>query len=136
MNPADCHLAHQFLRIRYMDNKDTLYYDGACPLCSAEMDRLSSLSNAGLELVDVHTAPSETLPASRDDLLKVLHLRRQNGEVLTGVEANVQAWQHTRWGILFRWMRWPVIASIADFVYNKWAHRRYQRLYSGTSRER
>lgn len=119
-----------------MKNKDTLYYDGACPLCSAEMDRLSTLSDAGLELVDIHTASSETLPASRESLLKVLHLRRQNGEVLRGVEANVLAWQHTRWGILFRWMRWPVIASIADFVYIKWAHRRYQRLYLGNTRER
>ncbi|MFT7685883.1 MAG: putative DCC family thiol-disulfide oxidoreductase YuxK [Candidatus Azotimanducaceae bacterium] len=136
MNQTTCHPSVQPMRIIYMTNKDTLFYDGACPLCSAEMDRLRSLSGPMLELVDVHTAASATLPATKEATLKVLHLMRENGEILTGVEANVFAWQHTRWGFLFRWMRWPVIRVVADFVYTKWAHRRYQRLYSESTHER
>jgi predicted DCC family thiol-disulfide oxidoreductase YuxK len=36
---------------------DQLYYDGHCPLCLAEMDRLRELADAELELVDIHTLP-------------------------------------------------------------------------------
>ena len=112
-----------------MNKQDTLYYDGACPLCSAEMTRLGRLSDDGLRLVDIHQSAPRSLPGQRDQLLAVLHLETADGRILTGVDANVAAWQHTRPGMLFRWLRWPGIRRIADAVYNRWAAKRFRRLY-------
>ncbi len=121
---------------------DTLYYDGQCPLCTREMAKLGQLCDAQLQLADIHRlppdnsleqtdglAPTDALP-SRDTLLKTLHLRTAEGQWLTGIDANVAAWQHTRLGPLWRWLRWPLIRPVADRVYRLWAERRYRRLYS------
>ena len=34
---------------------ETLYYDGACPLCTREMKHLAKLKQESLALVDIHT---------------------------------------------------------------------------------
>ena len=101
-----------------MMERDTLYFDGTCPLCQAEITQLSKLSKGSLDLVDVHDLE---LPA--DDaavMLKLLHLTSASGETLTGLDANVAAWQHTSWGFLFRPLRWPVVRQIADRIYSDW----------------
>jgi predicted DCC family thiol-disulfide oxidoreductase YuxK len=108
---------------------DTLYYDGQCPLCNREMAKLGQLCDANLQLRDIHSLTAgEDLP-DRETLLRTLHLKTANGELLTGIDANVMAWQHTRLGPLWRWLRWPVIRPLADRVYRIWAERRYRRLY-------
>ena len=35
-------------------DRDTFYYDGGCPLCSAEINKLAKLSSGRLELKDIH----------------------------------------------------------------------------------
>ncbi len=107
----------------------TLFYDGRCPLCTKEMERLAPLKDQQLQLADIHTlAPDPHLPDT-DTLLRTLHLRMPDGRLLTGADANVAAWQYTRLGAWFRWMRWPVISSLVDRLYDAWARRRYKRLY-------
>ena len=122
---------------------DTLYYDGQCPLCVSEMDRLRRLKGPELSLRDIHALDAEldddvdsynaatcnTDRPDRDTLLRVLHLER-DGVFLTGVDANVAAWQHTRFGWLWRWMTWPLIRPVVEIAYNRWARWRYDRLYS------
>ena len=50
--------------------KDTLYYDGACPLCAREMKHLAKLKRDSLELVDIHNTditddmPSKVRPTA------------------------------------------------------------------------
>ena len=107
----------------------TLYYDGQCPLCRAEMTRLEKLKSPRLLLADIHTLPHDATLPDEDSLLRTLHLRLPNGQLLTGAEANVAAWQFTPRGIWFRWMRWPLIGKLIDLVYDSWARWRYQRLY-------
>ncbi len=107
----------------------TLFYDGGCPLCTKEMARLAKLKNQTLQLADIHTlAPDPHLPDT-ETLLRTLHLRTPDGRLLTGANANVAAWQYTRLGAWFRWMRWPVVSSLVDWLYDAWARRRYNRLY-------
>jgi predicted DCC family thiol-disulfide oxidoreductase YuxK len=65
----------------------------------------------------------------RDTLLRELHLQKADGDMLVGIDANVAAWQHTRYGMLLRWMAWPGIRALTSRVYAFWARRRYQRLY-------
>lgn len=108
---------------------DVLYFDGQCPLCTAEMARLRKLADADLVLSDIHDLRDDSLPP-REELLRALHLRTGDGELITGLEANVAAWQHTSLGLFWRWLRWPVVRSIADRIYSRWALWRYQRLYS------
>ena len=109
-------------------SKEILYFDGACPLCNREMKHLESLKRETLELVDIHSLPNtENLP-DKEALLLNLHLKRGD-EWLIGADANVAAWQHTRFGFAWRWLRWPLIRHIVDPVYAFWARKRYDGLY-------
>ena len=111
-----------------MTEKETLYYDGACPLCAREMKHLSKLKHESLDLVDIHSIEFTKGMPSKATLLLTLHLKRGD-EWVTGADANVAAWQHTSVGFLWRWLRWPVIRRIVDPIYAFWAKRRFEGLY-------
>ncbi|MBP6382150.1 MAG: DUF393 domain-containing protein [Pseudomonadales bacterium] len=111
---------------------DTLYYDGQCPLCTAEMVRLRRLSGPALALVDIHGLEETADLPDRATLLERLHLRRADNMLLSGLDANVAAWRHTRFGPLWAWLRWPLLRPAADAIYNRWAAWRYRRLYGGS----
>ena len=106
--------------------KDCLYYDGSCPLCLTEMKHLSQRAGDHLELVDIHTQTD--LPIDKASLLKRLHLKTEQGFV-TGLDANVAAWQYTSIGWLWRFLQWPVIKPIARKVYDVWAEKRFNKRY-------
>ena len=110
-------------------NCGTLYYDGSCPLCQTEIAKLRRLGDASLVLTDIHSLSQDDTVPDRDTLLRDLHFRTADNRLLTGVDANVAAWQHTRYGFLFRWLRWPLIRPVANLVYRRWADWRYRRLY-------
>lgn len=110
-------------------NMDTLYYDGKCPLCMREVRLLQRIADQGLRLTDLHGVPDRPDEPTRLLKLGTLHLQTGDGYWLTGVDATVTAWSHTRWGPLFRILRWPLIGPLADRVYDFWARRRYRRLY-------
>ncbi|WP_210394763.1 thiol-disulfide oxidoreductase DCC family protein [Motiliproteus sediminis] len=115
-----------------MTELEHLYYDGRCPLCRREISQLARLCDPQLQLVDIHQLVSSDDPApglQRDQLLRNLHLRRSNGQWLVGLAANVAAWQHTRWGWLWRPLLWPGVYPVATRCYGYWARRRYRRLY-------
>ena len=111
--------------------KETLYYDGACPLCAREMKHLAKLKRDSLNLVDIHQADITHEMPSKHDLLLNLHLKRGE-EWVVGADANVAARQPTRFGILWAWLRWPLIKQIVDPVYAFWAKRRYDGLYGAS----
>ncbi|MDX1802401.1 MAG: DUF393 domain-containing protein [Marinobacter sp.] len=111
---------------------DTLYFDGQCPLCAREIRTLQRLQRGGLTFSDVHRQPeaaSDELPG-REQLLRRLHLRRADGRWEIGLRATVRAWSHTRVGWLFRPLLWPGLYTVADWVYRRWADRRYDRKYA------
>lgn len=110
-----------------------LFYDGACPVCSAEIARLRRGSNGSLRALDIHGQAFDQ-GEETDALLRTLHYVSPDGSLLVGLDANVAAWQHTRWGFAFRWLRWPLVRPVASWIYNVWARARYQRLY-GDKRE-
>jgi predicted DCC family thiol-disulfide oxidoreductase YuxK len=114
---------------------DTLYYDGQCPLCTGEIQKLRRHVGGKLELVDIHSLDEDASLPNRQALLSNLHLKQASGDFLIGLDANVAAWQHTRFGIFFRWLRWPVLRPIADWVYDHWARLRYERRYNGQEKK-
>ncbi|MFT7528878.1 MAG: putative DCC family thiol-disulfide oxidoreductase YuxK [Arenicella sp.] len=102
-------------RILVMD-KDTLFYDDACPICSAEMAKLAKHHDNGLELTPISTLPVEHQAALRTEL----HLRTEEGEWLKGLEANVRAWQHTRYSKVANLLLHPMFRWIAELAYQTW----------------
>ena len=55
--------------------KETLYFDGACPLCKREMKHLAKLKRDSLDLVDIHQTEITSEMPSKEDLLLNLHLK-------------------------------------------------------------
>ncbi|MFK8041374.1 thiol-disulfide oxidoreductase DCC family protein [Congregibacter sp.] len=124
---------------------DTLFYDGQCPLCAGEIAQLRQTRGDSLNIIDVHDltegtsllTPGETEAApNKDQLLRVLHLRRADGVWLTSADANVAAWEGTRHGRILSALRWPIIRHAVDLVYTLWARWRYRRLYGNQFDER
>lgn len=113
---------------------DILFYDGKCSLCAGEIRLLSRLKNHTLELADIHDPQTLALLGDKksNDLLTILHLKRANGVWQTGLDATVSAWRHTAFGWLLLPLRWPLIKTIADRLYYRWANKRACRLgYNG-----
>ena len=106
----------------------TLYYDGHCPLCTKEINLLRNIHRGDLAFEDIHNQTHYT-EASREKMLKMLHLQDAEGHWHIGADATVLAWSHTSYGWLFKPLRWPVIGSIVDVIYSAWAKRRYHKLY-------
>ena len=111
---------------------DTLFYDGKCPLCLREIRLLRRISDDQLQLVDVHelASPEQWPGLSREQLLQRLHLLEGNARFQTGLRATVRTWQHTSFGWLFSLLLLPGIRPLANWAYERWATRRYCRLYA------
>ena len=104
--------------------KDTLYYDGACPICSAEIGKLAKHCGDNLMLRDIHRLPDDDETPGREVLLSRLHLRTADGEWITGLEANVRAWRHTPFRPLWAILEWPLINRVGEYCYEWWLRRR------------
>lgn len=102
-----------------MDN-DTLYYDGDCPFCNSEIKKLEKYSSGSLELKNIHELSDGEVTRARSLLLSRLHLQTANGEWITGLKANIRAWQHTPFGALWRMLDWPLINRASHWCYETW----------------
>ena len=96
--------------------KDVLYYDDNCPICRAETARLEKHHDDGIELVPISSLPVEDQSALRSEL----HLKTKDGEWVKGLEANVRAWQHTRYGNLANLLLHPAFHWLAELGYQIW----------------
>ena len=112
-----------------MSGGSKLYFDGQCPLCSGEMRRLEARKGEGLELIDIHSL--ELDKSKKERMLRQLHLENEDGSVTIGLEANIKAWEFTKWGWAWKGLRLPVIGSAARVVYEAWAEQRYEKRYGG-----
>lgn len=125
---------------------DTLYYDGACPLCSKEINKLKSLDRGNLRCVDLNddnyrseghrSATSEILEKSDDStppqpskeaMMRRLHLQTEDGTWLVGLKANIYAWRNTRYAKLWQILALPVIFPVANAAYEFWAWQRLKK---------
>lgn len=114
-----------------------LYYDGACPLCRREIALVRRLTRQ-VDFVDVHGLADEELPSglNRLAMLRDLHLRRTDGRLEVGLDANIALWQATPLGWLWRILNLPGIRPLAQWGYRRWADRRYDRMgYCAVQRE-
>ena len=85
----------------------TVYFDGACPLCRAEIEHYRATDRDGaLCFVDV-SATDACLPSglSQQQAMQRFHVRAANGSLLSGAAAFVEVWSR-----LPKW-RWAARAA-------------------------
>lgn len=84
----------------------TLYFDGACPVCSREVAMYRRQRGAdGVRWVDVAHCEAGELGAdlTREAAMARLHLRRPDGSLVSGAEAFTALWRALpRWAWLGR----------------------------------
>ena len=104
--------------------KDTLFYDGACTLCAAEMNRLAKYASDDLRLVDIHELDGREAGVDKALLLSRLHLKTADGAWITGLGANIRAWQHTPFRWLWRLLDLPLVDRFGRWGYEIWLRHR------------
>lgn len=106
----------------------TLFYDGACPLCQAEMERLMRRNRHGrLRFVDAAAASFDAgqYGLARADFMRVLHAQCADGRMLRGVDAIRLAYRAAGFHLIATLLRMPGIRHLAEWLYPRIARRRY-----------
>jgi predicted DCC family thiol-disulfide oxidoreductase YuxK len=117
-----------------------LYYDSACPLCNKEIKLLKRLTNGKVLFDDIHALSNDSTP-TKESLLKRLHCKiPENTEIseactsneswLIGLDATAYVWSHTKYGFLFKPLTLKPFNKISNYIYEKWADRRYEKRYA------
>jgi predicted DCC family thiol-disulfide oxidoreductase YuxK len=106
----------------------TLYYDGKCPFCAAEMARLARWDRAGkLAFVDITRAGFDpaSLGASMADLNRQMYSLTAQGKVLVGVDSMLAAYPLAGRGALVWPLRVPLLRTLLAWLYRGFARKRY-----------
>ena len=107
----------------------TIFYDGRCALCSAEMKRLKELDrNNRIALANIFAEDFAKNHASInvEDANEILHGMRDTGELIYGLDVTVLAWTLVGKGKWVAPLRWPIIKHLADAAYIFFAKHRQQ----------
>jgi predicted DCC family thiol-disulfide oxidoreductase YuxK len=70
----------------------TVWYDGDCPLCTAEIGLMRRLDRAGA-IAFVDLSQPDACPTDRDARLERLHAEVRGGPMLSGAAAFVAMWR-------------------------------------------
>jgi predicted DCC family thiol-disulfide oxidoreductase YuxK len=100
-----------------------VFYDGSCPLCSAEIGLYRRRDGTGaLGFTDI-SAPGADLPEglSRPRAMARFHVRVADGRVLSGAAAFAELWRHVP--------SWRWLARLAALPGMLWAMERGYRLF-------
>ena len=117
----------------------TVCYNGACPVCRAEIDHYRGQADpaSGLAWLDAAGDPATAARhgLTGEDPFRRLHAVTADGRVLAGMEAFAAVWDRLpRYRWLARLVRRPVVRPVADVLYERVAapvlfamHRRRER---------
>lgn len=108
----------------------TLYYDGRCAFCTAEMTRLARWDrgrDAVLAFVDIAQPGFDPahLNASMEELNTELYARTSDGRVLVGIDSMLAAYTLAGRGYLVWPLRVPGLRSVLAALYRAFARHRY-----------
>lgn len=109
--------------------KLTLLFDGACPICRLEMDRLQAAdTQQRLAFVDISVPGFDAARwgASHEEMMQLIHAARPDGSLVIGVQALALAYEAVGWG---RWtlpLRLPLLGRLGDALYAAFARNRYK----------
>lgn len=100
------------------NNNLTVYYDGACALCSLEIGHYET--RTGAETIDfVNVAEDATPPGlTRAQALARFHVRRADGTILSGARAFIAVWDSLpNWRWAARLARVPGVPWAMEILY-------------------
>lgn len=126
----------------------TAYYNGACPVCRAEMTayrRIAEEKGLAIAFSDAaqDAAPAAALGLTPDRALRRLHAVDAEGKLHVGFDAMLLVWRQVP---RTRWMGWlfglPLVRPVAGWLYEHvvswslyhWARRRMARAEQTTAR--
>ena len=97
----------------------TVMFDGACPLCRREVGVYQALSPLQpVAWLDVSQASVDLAPADRARYLARFHVRRQDGQLLSGAAAFVALWRTMPgWRWLGRVGALPGVTPVLELLY-------------------
>lgn len=106
-----------------------IYFDGLCPLCVREMNKIKQLdTQQQLDLQDINQ-PDFSARFPHIDLTeadRILHGELPDGRIILGLDVTCLAWKLVGKGHWFAFMRWPLIGPLADRVYLLFARHRHR----------
>ena len=106
----------------------TLLYDGACPICRIEMDRLAERDGLKrLVFVDI-AAPgfdAGRWGATVEDMRRLIHAVLPDGTLVSGVEVFRLAYGAIGQGLLFAPTGLPLLSPLFERAYAAFARHRY-----------
>lgn len=96
----------------------TVFYDGQCPMCCLEMDKLTARDKDNcIVLVNIHCDEFSQYPQiDKDDAMRVLHGLYQ-GELLKALDVTHRAWKIAGLGFWVAPLQWPLVKPIAHYIY-------------------
>ncbi|MFB9135534.1 thiol-disulfide oxidoreductase DCC family protein [Vibrio olivae] len=116
----------------------TLFYDGECPLCVAEMRRLSKADQKShLRLIDINSTAFEEFPhIDATEASRILHGLAADNTLYLGLDATYHAWRLVGKGRWVKLTRLPGLKTLFDAGYRLFARHRYtiSRWLTGQSR--
>lgn len=107
----------------------TLYYDGNCPFCLAEMRRLMGWNSAGrLGFVDISMPDfdPELLGVDMAALDRELHSRTADGRLLVGIDSMLTAYTLVGRAWIVLPLRVRVLRPLLACLYRGFARNRYR----------
>jgi predicted DCC family thiol-disulfide oxidoreductase YuxK len=103
----------------------TVYYDGACHLCSREIDHYRKVDRDGqLRLIDIADPAfhAEAVGLDAEQVQKVMHVRLADGTLATGLDAFIAIWKVLPgFGTMARMARMPLIHPLLRGGYRAFA---------------
>ena len=121
--------------------KTTVYFDGSCPLCWAEIGHYRRADRSGqLCFVDVADENAEfAADLSRRAATRRFHVRTQSGQLLSGAAAFAEVWRNLpRWRWAARLAALPAVLTLLELGYRGFLPARplLSRLFGLTRRSR
>jgi 3-demethoxyubiquinol 3-hydroxylase len=102
----------------------SVYYDGACPVCSREIAVYkNSAGGEAIEWIDATSCDLGELQSgakglSRETALARMHVRKANGELVSGAAAFVAMWEQLpKFAVLARLARFPGAMLVLELGY-------------------
>ena len=98
----------------------TVYFDGACPLCQAEINHYRKQEGAGaICFLDVsRSGEMLAVDLTKQRAMKRFHVRGNDGSLLSGAAAFVAVWSTLpRWRLAARLAALPGILTILEVAY-------------------
>ena len=106
-----------------------VFFDSHCPLCRREIDMIRNKDKRGLmkltDIADPNFDPADT-GKSLDELMREIHGRFGDGELLVGVDVFRAIYSRLGFGWLVKLTKLPVIGWVMDRGYDFFARLRYR----------